>query len=101
MAEQQSTRAKRKSRTGVVIKDKMHKGIVVWVERKLRHARYGKVIKVGKKYHVHDEKNEARADDIVEIMETRPISKLKRWRLVRILRREDSGDELRAAGGEA
>ena len=86
MAQEKSDRGHRKERKGFVLKDKMNKTIVVGVERTFRHATYGKVVKRMKKYHVHDEKNEAKAGDFVRIMETRPISKLKRWRLVEILR---------------
>jgi small subunit ribosomal protein S17 len=75
----------RKSRTGVVTSSKMEKTITVSVERKLRHPIYGKFVKKSKKFHAHDDKNECGAGDMVRIMETRPLSKLKRWRLVEIL----------------
>ena len=87
MSEQQAARGKKKVKKGKVLKDKMHKTIVVWVERTMRHPVYGKVVKVGKKYYVHDEKNEARVGDVVEVSEIRPLSKLKRWRLVRVVRK--------------
>lgn len=80
-------RAKRKVRTGRVLSDRMDKTIVVQVERRLRHRLYGKEIRQRKKLHVHDEKNEARPGDHVRIMETRPLSRLKRWRLVEIIRK--------------
>lgn len=94
-------RNKRKIRQGKVIKAKMQKTIIVWVERRLRHPRYEKVITTGKKYYVHDEKNEAKVGDKVEIMETRPLSKLKRWRLLKILRKAPETIELKPeASGE-
>lgn len=86
MAQQKSQRGHRKERKGFVLSDKMNKTIVVGVERTFRHPIYGKVVKRIKKYHVHDESNQAKAGDFVRIMETRPVSKLKRWRLVEILR---------------
>lgn len=100
MAEDQKARSKRKHRQGMVLKKKMDKGIVVWVERKLRHPRYQKVIKSGKKYYVHDEKNEAQVGDTVAIMESRPISKLKRWRLVEIIRKSriPTDERIKSAG---
>jgi small subunit ribosomal protein S17 len=81
------SRAKRKERKGVVVSDRMDKTVVVMVRRRIRHPVYGKEMVVGRKYHAHDEKNEARAGDTVRIVETRPLSKLKRWRLVEILAR--------------
>ncbi|MFZ4543470.1 MAG: 30S ribosomal protein S17 [Saprospiraceae bacterium] len=75
----------RKTRTGVVTSNKMEKTITISVERKLRHPIYGKFVKKSKKFHAHDEKNECGPGDMVKIMETRPISKTKRWRLVEIL----------------
>jgi len=87
MAEKKKQRKIRKHRQGVVLKDKMDKGIVVWIERTLRHPKYQKVIKIGKKYYVHDENNEAKVGDRVAIVESRPISKLKRWRLVEIVKK--------------
>ena len=87
MVEEQKQRKIRKRRQGVVLKDKMNKSIIVWVVRTLRHPRYQKVIEIGKKYYVHDENNEAKIGDIVAIVESRPISKLKRWRLVEIVKK--------------
>lgn len=75
----------RKTRTGIVTSNKMEKTITVSVERKLRHPIYGKFVKKSKKFHAHDEKNECGPGDMVKIMETRPISKTKRWRLVEIV----------------
>ncbi len=75
----------RKTRVGFVTSDKMDKTIVVAVEESRRHALYGKSEKITKKFKAHDENNECRIGDRVEIMETRPLSKDKRWRLVRIV----------------
>jgi small subunit ribosomal protein S17 len=78
-------RSLRKERTGVVVSTKMNKSIVVAVERKVKHAKYGKFIKLTSKFMAHDEKNECNPGDLVLISETRPISKNKCWRLNRIL----------------
>jgi small subunit ribosomal protein S17 len=67
---------------GVVVSDKNEKTIVVKVERRLRHPVFKKTVRVSKKYHAHDEKNEAKTGEIVRIQETRPMSKQKRWALV-------------------
>ena len=75
----------RKIRIGVVTSNKMTKTITVAVERKVKHPIYGKFVKKTTKFHAHDEKNEASIGDIVRIMETRPLSKTKRWRLVEVL----------------
>ncbi|RMG79650.1 MAG: 30S ribosomal protein S17 [Bacteroidetes bacterium] len=75
----------RKERTGVVVSNKMDKSVVVLVERKVKHPKYGKFIKKSKKFVAHDEKNECGIGDTVRIMETRPLSKTKRWRLVKIV----------------
>jgi small subunit ribosomal protein S17 len=83
-----------------VLKDKMHKGIIVWVERTMRHPLYEKVVRSGKKYYVHDENNVAHTGDVVEISETKPISKLKRWRLLRVVRSAPKMDEAVQIGGE-
>ncbi len=82
-----SKRNLRKTRTGTVVSDRQDKTLVVKVERRAAHPRYHKVVTHSKKYYAHDENNEARVGDVVEIMETRPLSKLKRWRLVSIVRR--------------
>jgi small subunit ribosomal protein S17 len=76
-----------KVRTGRVVSDKMDKTRVVAVQRMTRHPLYGKTIRRTKKYKVHDENNETRVGDLVKIMETRPLSKDKRWRLKEILER--------------
>ncbi len=85
MAETKERPNLRKERVGIVLSSKMQKTIVVQIKRKTRHALYGKVVEKAKKFKVHDEKNEARIGDQVRIVETRPISKEKRWRLVEIL----------------
>jgi small subunit ribosomal protein S17 len=75
----------RKTKTGIVSSDKMDKTVTVAVERKVKHPIYGKFVKKTTKFHAHDEKNEAKPGDVVRIMETRPLSKTKRWRLVEII----------------
>ena len=75
----------RKTRVGVVTSNKMEKTITVSVVRKLKHPKYGKFLKKTKKFHAHDEKNECNIGDTVKIMETRPLSATKRWRLVEIV----------------
>lgn len=75
----------RKERIGVVTSNKMNKSLVVLVERRLMHPKYGKFIKKTTKFVAHDEKNECTIGDKVRIMETRPLSKTKRWRLVEII----------------
>jgi len=77
----------RKQRTGVVSSSKMDKSITVVVERKLKHPIYGKYVMKSKKFTAHDEENTCREGDTVRIMETRPLSKNKRWRLVDIIER--------------
>ncbi|MGZ5285992.1 MAG: 30S ribosomal protein S17 [Flavisolibacter sp.] len=79
------TRNLRKTRIGVVTSNKMTKTITVAVERKVKHPIYGKFVKKTTSFHAHDEKNEASIGDVVRIMETRPMSKTKRWRLVEII----------------
>lgn len=78
-------RGHRKVRTGEVISDRMRKTIVVRVDRRTMHAKYKKVLTRWKHYYAHDEDNQAKVGDRVEITETRPLSKLKRWRLVSVL----------------
>ena len=78
-------RALRKERTGIVTSAKMNKSIVVSVERREKHPMYGKFIKKTRTFMAHDEKNECGIGDTVKISETRPLSKLKRWRLVEIV----------------
>jgi len=80
-----SERNLRKTRTGLVVSDKMDKTIVVTIEDNVRHPLYKKIIKRTVKLKAHDEKNECRVGDRVSIMETRPLSKDKRWRLVEII----------------
>lgn len=75
----------RKTRTGVVSSNKMDKTIVVKVERKVKHPLYGKFLKKTTSFHAHDEKNECSIGDTVKIMEARPMSKTKRWRLVEVV----------------
>lgn len=75
----------RKTRIGVVSSNKMDKTITVNVERKVKHPLYGKFVKKTTKFHAHDEKNECSIGDTVRIMESRPLSKTKRWRLVEII----------------
>ena len=75
----------RKERVGTVTSNKMEKTITVSVERKVKHPIYGKFVRKSKKFHAHDEQNQCGIGDTVKIMETRPTSKLKRWRLVEII----------------
>ena len=75
----------RKTKTGVVSSDKMDKTITVAVERKVKHPIYGKFVKKTTKFHAHDDNNEAKPGDVVKIMETSPLSKTKRWRLVEVI----------------
>jgi small subunit ribosomal protein S17 len=81
-----AARGLRKTRVGEVISDKMDKTIVVKTITRVPHPLFGKIVKQVKKFHVHDEKNEARIGDRVSIAETRPLSRLKRWRLVEVIR---------------
>lgn len=75
----------RKTRVGIVSSNKMDKTVTVAVERKVKHPIYGKFVKKTTKFHAHDEKNECSIGDTVKIMETRPLSKTKRWRMVEIV----------------
>jgi len=75
----------RKTRIGVVKSNKMNKTITVTVERKVKHPIYGKFVKKTTSFHAHDEKNECTVGDVVRIMESRPLSKTKRWRMVEIV----------------
>lgn len=77
----------RKERIGIVTSDKMDKSVVVAVERKVKHPKYGKYVKKTTKFVAHDEKNDCNIGDTVKIMESRPVSKIKNWRLVEILER--------------
>ena len=78
-------RKSRKTRIGIVSSDKMMKTITVIVERKIKHPIYGKFLKKSSSFHAHDDANTAGIGDVVRIMETRPLSKTKRWRLVEII----------------
>jgi len=91
-----SERGNRKERVGEVISNKMTKTIVVQVQRRFPHPRYKKVVTSYKKFYAHDEKNEAKPGDRVRIEETRPLSKLKRWRLVQVV---DKAEQLAPVGG--
>jgi small subunit ribosomal protein S17 len=87
VTEQDQARTVRKVREGIVVSDKSDKTAVVAVERLKRHPLYGRVQRVTKKFHAHDENNECKVGDRVEMMECRPISKQKRWRVSQILQR--------------
>lgn len=84
---EQKTRGKRKVRQGRVVSDKMEKTVVVAVETLVRHALYGRTLRRTAKFKAHDEANDCHVGDSVEIMETRPLSREKRWRVVRVLER--------------
>jgi len=81
------TRSQRKERTGLVVSNKMDKSVVVEVQRRVKHTKYGKFVKRSSRFMAHDEKNECNPGDTVRIMETRPLSKNKCWRLVEIIER--------------
>jgi small subunit ribosomal protein S17 len=87
--EQQETKKRnlRKERIGVVVSNKMDKSAVIKVERKVKHPMYGKYLKKTTKLMIHDEKNELNIGDTIKVMETRPLSKSKNWRLVEIVER--------------
>jgi len=80
-------RGRRKSRIGVVVSDKADKTVTVEVERRFAHPLYGKGVGRTKRYHAHDEKNEYQVGDVVRVMETRPLSKTKKWRVVELIDR--------------
>lgn len=84
----------KKKLIGEVVSDKMDKTVVVAVSTLVKHPRVGKYIKRTKKYYAHDENNECKDGDIVEIIESRPLSKLKRWRVLRIVERSVFADEI-------
>jgi small subunit ribosomal protein S17 len=86
-AEHGAQRAARKLRVGVVVSDKMQKTVVVQIDRRMPHPVYGKMVTRSKRLKAHDEENSAKVGDTVRIMETRPLSKDKRWRLVEIVER--------------
>ncbi len=81
------SRGRRKTRTGVVVSDKQEKTVTVSVERRFPHPLYGKQVTRTKKYHAHDEENQYQVGDVVRIVETRPLSKTKRWRVVELIER--------------
>lgn len=85
-------RAHRKLRKGEVVSNRMQKTVVVKVERKFSHPRYGKVVKRAKKYYAHDESGSLQIGDMVSIVETRPLSKLKRWRVENVLSKANRED---------
>ena len=84
MTEQQNTKVVR-ALTGTVVSDKMNKTVTVLVERKVKHPMYGKIIRLSKKYHAHDENNDFHSGDVVVIEECRPISKNKTWKVARLV----------------
>src|ERR1017187_3114559 len=85
-----ATTGKRKVRVGEVVSNKMTKTIVVRVERRFPHARYKKIVTAYKKFYAHDEKSEAKPGDTVRIEESRPLSKLKRWKLIEVVERGEA-----------
>jgi small subunit ribosomal protein S17 len=85
--EENKSRNLRKERVGIVVSNKMNKTIVVAEKRKMKHPIYGKFVNKTSKFHAHDEKNDCNIGDLVKIMETRPLSKSKCWRLVEIIER--------------
>lgn len=87
MTTTQVKKSNKKVLNGSVVSDKMDKTIVVRVERTFRHPTYSKVVRVSKKYYAHDEKNEAKVGDEVQIVESRPLSRLKRWVLVEVVKK--------------
>ena len=82
-------RGKRKILIGIVVSDKMEKTAVVSIERLVKHATYGKYVRRRNKFKVHDEKNECKTGDVIRFMETRPLSKDKRWRLIDFVQRAE------------
>jgi small subunit ribosomal protein S17 len=88
-SEQSTTteRGRRKVRTGVVVSDKMDKTVLIRIDRQVRHSLYGKTVRRSSKFAAHDEANDAHIGDTVRVMETRPLSKSKRWRVVEIVER--------------
>jgi small subunit ribosomal protein S17 len=86
-SENAGDRARRKVRVGVVVSDKPNKTVIVQVERRISHPMYGKSVARTKKYYAHDENNEYKVGDTVRITETRPLSKLKRWRVIGLVER--------------
>ena len=87
MQAEPAPRATRKTRTGEVVSSRMNKTIVVRTVTRVPHPKFGKIVKQMKKFYAHDEQNQAKPGDTVRIMETRPMSKLKRWRLVEVVQK--------------
>jgi small subunit ribosomal protein S17 len=87
MQAETAARATRKTRTGEVVSSSMNKTIVVRTVTRVPHPKFGKIVKQMKKFYAHDEQNHAKPGDTVRIMETRPLSKLKRWRLVEVVQK--------------
>ncbi len=87
MTDNSTQRARRKVRTGVVVSDARDKTVTVLVAGSTRHPKYGKTVPTSKKYHAHDEQNDAHVGDTVRIVETRPLSKSKRWRVETVVER--------------
>jgi small subunit ribosomal protein S17 len=94
-----ATRHRRRERTGVVVSDAMNKTVVVKVEQVFRHPKYEKVVRRSRTFYAHDEAEQAGPGDTVRIRETRPLSKLKRWRVVEVLKSAPRTDQ-RSVGGE-
>ena len=90
---------KRKVLLGEVVSDRMHKTVTVLVGRRVRHPIYERVVRRSKKYHAHDEQNQCRVGDVVRIVETRPLSRTKRWRLQEIVRRRADATSASAPQG--
>ena len=86
-AQQPAARAARKTRTGEVVSSSMNKTIIVRTVTRVPHRKFGKIVKQMKKFYAHDEQTQAKPGDTVRIMETRPLSKLKRWRLVEVVQK--------------
>lgn len=86
---EEQEQGRRKTRVGTIVSDKSDKTVVVRVDRRYAHPLYGKQVTRSKKYHVHDENNEGRVGDVVRITETRPLSKLKRWRMSEVITRAE------------
>jgi len=89
MSEPTATKGRRKVRQGTVVSDRMDKTVIVSVERRLAHPLYGKQVRRRKRYHAHDEENQYQTGDVVRIEETRPLSKLKRWRVLELIERPE------------
>jgi small subunit ribosomal protein S17 len=89
VSEHTNERARRKVRTGVVVSDAADKTVLVRIDRQVRHALYGKTVRRSSKLAAHDETNDAHVGDTVRVMETRPVSKTKRWRVVEIVERAE------------